>query len=54
MEQVKTYKLNIDVEGVEDYVKNVYFNTYLTNLRGTPISFEPYEDTREELDVMMA
>lgn len=48
------YKVNIDVEGVEDDGQNMYSNTYFTKLRGTPISLEPYEETVEDLDMMMA
>ncbi len=48
------FKVNIDVEGVEHDGQNMYSNTYLIKLRGTPISLEPYEDTKEELDIMMA
>ena len=32
----------------------MYSNTYLTKLRNTLISFEPYVDVEENLDVMMA
>jgi hypothetical protein len=53
-DQVKTYKINIDVEGVEHDGQNMYRNTYLTNLRNILISLEPYEDVLEELDMMMA
>ena len=41
--QVKMYKVNIDVEGVEDDGQNMYRNTYLTKLRSTPISSKPYQ-----------
>ncbi len=51
---MKLYKVNIDVEGVEDDGQNMYSSTYLENLIGTPISLEPYEDIGEELDIMMA
>lgn len=34
--------------------KNMYSNTYLTKLRNTPISFEPYVNIEEDFDVMMA
>lgn len=32
----------------------MYRNTYLTKIRGTPISLEPYKDIGEEIDIMMA
>lgn len=54
VDQVKVYIVNIDLEGMEDDDQNMYSNTYLTKLRGTPISLEPYKGVREELDVMMA
>ena len=54
VDQVKTYGINLDVEGIEDDGQNMYSNTYLTKLRDTPISFEPYVDIEEYFDVMMA
>ena len=54
VEQVKMYGINLDVEGLEDDGQNMYSNTYLTKLRNTPISSEPYVDIEEDLDVMMA
>ena len=54
MEQVKTYGIDLNVEGLEDDGKNMYSNTYLTKIRNTPSSFEPYIDAEEEFDVMMA
>ena len=54
VEQVKTYGINLNVEGLEDDRQNMYSNTYLTKIRSTPISSEPYEDVEEDLDVMMA
>ena len=54
MEQIKTYNINLDVEGLEDDGKHMYSNTYLTKLRNTPISLEPYDDATENLDIMMA
>ena len=54
VEQVKTYDININVEGLEDDGQNMYSNTYLTMIRNTPISLEPYENAKEDLDVMMA
>ena len=48
------YDINLDVEGLEDDGQNMYSNTYLTKLRNTPISSEPYVDIEEDLDVMMA
>ena len=45
------YKINIDVEGVEDDGQNMYNNTYLTKLRSNLIRLEPYEDAGEELDI---
>lgn len=53
VDQVKYFNTNIDVEGVEDNAKNMYSNTYLMKLSGTPISSKPYEDSREERDVTM-
>lgn len=54
VDQVKTYGIDLDVEGLEDDGKNIYSNTYLTKLRNTPISFEPYVDIEEDFDVIMA
>ena len=54
MDQVRTYGINLDVERLEDDGQNMYSNTYLTKLRNTPISSEPYVDIEEDLDVMMA
>ena len=54
MEQVKTYNINLNVEGLEDDGKNMYSNKYLTKLRNIPISSEPYQDVGDDLDVMMA
>ena len=54
MDQIKTYGIDLDVEGLEDDGKNMYSNTYLTKLRNTPISSKPYADIEEDLDVMMA
>ena len=48
------YKVNNDVEGVEDNGQNMYSNNYFTKMKGTPISSEPYKDIEEELDIMMA
>lgn len=54
VDQVKMYKLKIDVYGVKDGGHNIYVNTYLTKLRNSPISSEPFEDAIEDLDIMMA
>lgn len=54
MDQVKTYDINLDVEGLEDDGQNMYSNTYLTKLRNTPISSEPYVNIEEDLDTMVA
>ena len=54
VEQVKTYGINLNVEGLEDDGQNMYSNTYLTKIRNTPINLEPYENVEEDLDVMMA
>ena len=54
IDQIKTYGINLDVEGLEDDGQNMYNNTYLTKLRDTPISSKPYVDIEEDLDVMMA
>ena len=53
MDQIKTYGINLDVEGLEDDGQNMYSNTYLTKLRNTPISSKPYVNI-EDFDVMMA
>lgn len=53
VEEIKTYKIKLDVEGLEDDGKHMYSNSYLNKLRGTPISSEPYEDAKEDLDIMM-
>ena len=54
MEQIKTYDINLDVKGLEDDGQHMYSNTYLTKLRNTPISLKPYEDVKEDLNIMMA
>ena len=54
MEKVKTYGIDLNVEGLEDDGKNMYSNTYLTKLRNTPISSKSYVDIEEDFDVMMA
>jgi len=54
VEQVKTYGIDLNVEGLEDDGKNMYNNTYLTKIRNTPISLEPCVDIEEDFDVMMA
>ena len=54
VDQVKMYKINLDVEGIEDDGQNMYSNTYLTKLRNIPIGSYPYQDARDELDVMRA
>lgn len=54
VEQIKTYGIDLNVEGLGDDGQNIYSNTYLTKLRGTPISSEPYVDVEESLDIMMA
>ena len=54
MEQVKTYGIDLNVEGLEDDGKNMYSNTYLTKIRNTPISLKPCVDVDEDFDVMMA
>ena len=54
VDQLKTYGIDLDVEGLEDDGKNMYSNTYSTKLRNTPISSEPYVDIEEDFDVMMA
>lgn len=53
VEQIKTYGINFNVEGLENDGQNMYSNTYLTKLRGIPIISEPYEDVEEDLDIMM-
>ena len=54
VDQVNTYGIDLNVEGLEDDGKNMYSNTYLTKLRNTIINSEPYVDIEEDLDVMMA
>ena len=54
MEKIKTYGINLNVERSEDDGQNMYSNTYLTKIRVTPISLKPYEDAKEDLDIMMA
>ncbi len=54
VEQIKTYGINFDVEGLEDDGQNMYSNTYLTKLRGIPISLVLYVDVEENFDIMMA
>ena len=51
---MKTYGIDLNVEGLEDDRKNMYSNTYLTKIRSNPISLEPYVDIEEDFDVMMA
>ena len=53
VDQVKMYKINLDVEGIEDDGKNMYSNTYLTKLRYNPMSSESYQDVGDDLEVMM-
>lgn len=54
VEQIKTYGIDLNVEGLEDKGQNMYRNTYLNNLKGIPISSKPYVDVEEILDIMMA
>ena len=54
IDKIKTYGINLDVEGIEDDGQNMYSNTYLTKLNNIPISSEPYVNIEEEFDVMMA
>ena len=54
VDQVKMYQVNLNVEGIEDVGQNMYSNTYLTKLRNTPISSEPYQDVGDDLQVMKA
>jgi hypothetical protein len=54
IDQIKTYGIDLDVEGLEDDGQNMYSNTYLTKLRNTPVSSEPYVGIDEDLDVMVA
>ena len=51
---MKTYGIDLNVEGLEDDEKKLYTNTYLTKVSNTPSSFEPYIDAEEDFDVMMA
>ena len=54
VEQVKTYGIDLNVEGLEDDGQNMYSNTYLNKIMNNPISSEPYVDIEEDFDVMMA
>ena len=54
VEQVTTYGIDLNVEGLEDDGQNVCSNTYLTKIRNTPISLELYVDIEEDFNVMMA
>ena len=54
MEQIKTYNINFNVEGLDENGQNMYSNTYLTKLRNNPISLELYLDVDEDLDTLMA
>ena len=54
VDQIKTYDINFDVEGLEDDGQNMYSNTYLTKLKGPPISSEPYANVEDNFDVMVA
>jgi hypothetical protein len=45
VDQIKVYKVNIDVDGIEDDGQNMYSNIYLTEMRKTHISLEPFRDT---------
>ena len=54
VEQIKTFNINLNAKGLEDDWQHMYSNIYLTKLRNTPISLEPYEDAEEDLDIMMA
>ena len=47
--QVEMYKVDIVIDGVEDNGR-----TYLTKLKKTPISLEPFEDVVEDLDMMLS
>ena len=38
--QIKTYSVNLNVEGLEDDGQHMYSNTYLTKIRNSPISSE--------------
>ena len=52
--KIKTYGIDLDVDGLEDDGQNMYSNTYLTQIRNTPISLEPWVNTGENLDMLMA
>ena len=54
VKQVKTYGINLDIEGLEDDGQHMYSNIYLTKIRNTPINLEPYVDVEEDLDTLMA
>lgn len=54
VDQIRTYGIDFDIEGLEDDRQNMYSNTYLTKLRNTPVSSESYVNVKEDLDKMMA
>ena len=51
---MKTYGMDLDVEGLEDGGQNLYSNTYLTQIRNNPINSEPLVNVKENLDMLMA
>ena len=51
---MKTYGIDLDVEGLEDDGQNLYSNTYLTQIRNNPINLEPRVNVKEDLDMLMA
>ena len=54
VEQIKFYKVDINVEDIEDYGHNMFSTTYLTKIRCTHIRSEPFVDSVENLDILMA
>lgn len=51
--QIKFYKVDIDIEGIDDDDKNMFSTTYETKIRPTPIRSELVKDIKEDLDVIM-
>ena len=54
IDKVKFYKVDINVEDIDDDGQNMFNTTYLTKIRPTPINSEPFVNTLENLDTLMA
>ena len=48
------YGIDLGVEGLEDDGQHMYINTYLTQIRNTPINSKPSTNVEEDLDTLMA